>query len=161
MRRFQRVRSISVIGLRGSCWWAAPQPRLLPHCIIAGVGEGRQTYICPPSSTRDSDEERGNGKLVSWAISDRSSAPGLRVQGRAGNYYLVRMGETHKPYSRSCRARNTNYSILARNQARRHWVYSGHYRGTFVAPKNARNAETKRWSRAVPIPATSLIGFDD
>jgi hypothetical protein len=31
--------------------------------------------------------------------------------------------------------RNTNYSILARNQARRHWVYSSHYSGTFVAQK--------------------------
>jgi hypothetical protein len=40
-------------------------------------------------------------------------------------------------------------------------VYSGHYPGIFVAPKNARNAETKRQSRAVPIPATSLIGFVD
>jgi hypothetical protein len=85
MRRFQQVRSISVIGLRGSCWWAAPQLRLLPHHNIAGVGEGRQTYVCPPSSTWDSDKERGNEKLVSWAISDRSSAPGLRVQGRAEN----------------------------------------------------------------------------
>ncbi len=32
---------------------------------------------------------------------------------------------------------------------RRHWVYSGHYPRIFVAPKNARNAETKRWSGAV------------
>jgi hypothetical protein len=64
MRRFQRVHSISVIGLRGGCWWAAPQPRLLPRHNIAGVGEGRQTYVCPPSSTRDSDEERGRRKLI-------------------------------------------------------------------------------------------------
>ncbi len=66
--------------------------------IIAGVGEGRQTSVCPSSSTWDSDEERGNDKLVSWAISDRSRTPGSRVRGRAGNQYLVRMGETHKPY---------------------------------------------------------------
>jgi hypothetical protein len=50
-----------------------------------------------------------------------------RVRGRAGNYYLIRMGETHKPYFRLRRALNTNYSILARNQARRHRVYSGNY----------------------------------
>jgi hypothetical protein len=31
MRRFQRARSILVMGLRGSYWWAALQPRLLPH----------------------------------------------------------------------------------------------------------------------------------
>jgi hypothetical protein len=45
----------------------------------------------------------------------------------------------------------TLISMLAHNQLRRHWVYSKHYPGTFVAPKNAQNAETKRWSGAVPI----------
>jgi hypothetical protein len=35
-------------------------------------------------------------------------------------------------------------------------VYSGHYPGTFVAPKNAQNAETKRWSGARPIPLLAL-----
>ncbi len=94
----------------------------------------RQTYVFPISSRVEEWDRR---KLVDWAISDPSSAPCLRVRGRAGNQYLVRMGGTHKAYSRSRIARNTNYSILARNQARRHWVYSGHYPGTFVAPKNA------------------------
>jgi hypothetical protein len=37
------------------------------------------------------------------------------------------MGETHRPYSRLRRVLNTNYSLLARNQARRHRVYSGNY----------------------------------
>jgi hypothetical protein len=60
------------------------------------------------------------------------------------------------PFSRSRRARNTNYSILARNQARRHGVYSGHYPETFVAPKNAQNAETKRRAGAVPILLLAL-----
>jgi hypothetical protein len=31
MRRLQRASSILVMGLCGSCWWAAPQPRLLPR----------------------------------------------------------------------------------------------------------------------------------
>ncbi len=53
--------------------------------------------------------------------------------------------------------RATLISILARNQARRHWVYSGHYPGTLVAPKNAQNAETKRRSGAVPIPLLALL----
>ncbi len=35
-------------------------------------------------------------------------------------------------------------------------MYSGHYPGTFVAPKNERNAETKRRSGAVPIPLLAL-----
>jgi hypothetical protein len=55
-----------------------------------------------------------------------------------------------------CAERITLFSILARNQAGRHWVYSGHYPRIFVAPKNARNAETKHWSRAVPILLLAL-----
>jgi hypothetical protein len=66
--------------------------------------------------------------------------------------------ETHRPYSRLRRAHNT-ISILARNQAGRHWVYSGHYPRIFVAPKNAPNAETKRWSGAVPIPLLALLAL--
>jgi hypothetical protein len=62
----------------------------------------------------------------------------------------------HRPYSRSRRACNT-ISILARNQAGRHWVYSGHYPRIFVAPKNARNTEPKCWSGAVPIPLLALL----
>ena len=38
-------------------------------------------------------------------------------------------------------------------------MYSGHYPGTFVAPKNARNAETKRRSGAVPIPLLALLAL--
>jgi hypothetical protein len=38
-----------------------------------------------------------------------------------------------------------------RNLVERHWVYSGHYPRIFVTPRNARNAETKHRSGAVPI----------
>jgi hypothetical protein len=58
-----------------------------------------------------------------------------------------------------CAERATLISILARNQARRHWVYSEHHPGTFVARKNAKNAETKRWSGAVPIPLLALLAL--
>ncbi len=61
----------------------------------------------------------------------------------------------HRPYSRLRRVRNT-ISILDRNQAGGHWVYSRHYPRIFIAPKNAWNAETKRWSGAVPIPLLAL-----
>ncbi len=75
----------------------------------------------------------------------------LRVQAKKQETrYLARMGETHRPYSRLLRVQNT-ISILARNQVGRHRVYPGHYPRIFVAPKNARNAETKRRSGAVPI----------
>jgi hypothetical protein len=55
--------------------------------------------------------------------------------------------------------RITLSSILAHNQVGRHWVYSGHYPRIFVAPKNAQNAETKRWSGAVPIPLIALLAL--
>jgi hypothetical protein len=35
-------------------------------------------------------------------------------------------------------------------------MYSGHYPRIFIAPKNARNAETKRQSGAEPIPLLAL-----
>ncbi len=60
-------------------------------------------------------------------------------------------GETHRPYSTSRRAWNTNFILARQSWAERHWVYSGHYPRIFVAPKNAQNAETKHWSGAVPI----------
>jgi hypothetical protein len=40
-------------------------------------------------------------------------------------------------------------------------LYPRHYSGIFVAPLDARNAETKHQSGAVPSPTTSLIGFDN
>jgi hypothetical protein len=69
-----------------------------------------------------------------------------RMRGRAGNKVPSTYGETHKALLQIAQSANTNYSILARSQARRHWVYSGHYPGTFDAPKNAQNAETKHQS---------------
>jgi hypothetical protein len=50
----------------------------------------------------------------------------------------------------------TLISILAHNQVGRHWVYSGHYPRIFIAPKNARNTETKHQSGAVPILLLAL-----
>jgi hypothetical protein len=69
--------------------------------------------------------------------------------------YLARMGKRIGPTQNAHSAQH-QISILARNQARRHWVYSGHYPRIFIAPKNAQNAETKRRSGAVPIPLLAL-----
>jgi hypothetical protein len=57
-RRFQRAPSIWE-GSVAAAFWAVPQPRLLPRHNIAGIGEGRQTYVGPPISTQDSYKERG------------------------------------------------------------------------------------------------------
>ncbi len=89
---------------------------------------------------------------------------GLRPQRRtllkeagkeAGNQVPSTYEETHRPYSRARRAHDT-FSILVRNQVGKHWVHTGHYPRIFVAPKNARNAETKRRAGAVPIPLLAL-----
>ncbi len=69
--------------------------------------------------------------------------------------YLASMGKRIGPTQTAQSAQHL-ISILARNQARRHWVYSGHYPRIFVAPKNARNAKTERWSGAVPILLLAL-----
>jgi hypothetical protein len=68
---------------------------------------------------------------------------------------LARMGKCVDP-TQSAQSAQHLISILARNQARRHWVYSGHYPRIFIAPKNARNAEIKRRSGAVPILLIAL-----
>jgi hypothetical protein len=82
-----------------------------------------------------------------------------RVQGEEqGTRYLAGMGKRTGPTQNAQSAQHL-ISILARNQARGHWVYSGHYPRIFVTPKNAQNAETKRRSGAVPIPLLALLAL--
>ncbi len=69
--------------------------------------------------------------------------------------YLARMGKRIGP-TPECAEHATLISILGRNQVGRHWVYSGHYPRIFVTSKNARYAETKRQSGAVPILLLAL-----
>jgi hypothetical protein len=93
---------------------------------------------------------------LSIGRSKTAAAHVARVQGdEQETSYLARMGKCIGPTQNAQSAQHL-VSILARNQARRHWVYSGHYPRIFVAPKNAQNAETKRRSGAVPIPLLAL-----
>ncbi len=66
---------------------AVPQPRLLPCHNKAGVKEGRQTSTGSPTSTRDSDKERGTLVLARQlcAIKDRCSARCRGAGWGAGN----------------------------------------------------------------------------
>ncbi len=158
MRRFQHVRIILIIGLRGSCWCAAPQLRLLPRASLQElVKEGRHMSALhlQLGTAMKNRVMRSSSLCVQWP----QQRTWLKGAGQSRKLVSSMYGGTHKPYSRSRRARNTNYSILARNQARRHWVYSGHYPGSFVTPNNAQNAETKRWSGAVPIPQLALLAL--
>ncbi len=61
----------------------------------------------------------------------------------------------------SCKSTDTNLLLASVTKWEDIGLYSGHYSGVFVAPMNARNAETKHQSGAVPNPTTSLIDFDD
>jgi hypothetical protein len=88
--------------------------------------------------------------------SKTAAAHVARVRGEEQETrYLARMGKCSGPTQNAQSAQHL-ISILARNQARRHWVYSGHYPRMFIAPKNARNAETKHQAGAVPIPLLAL-----
>jgi hypothetical protein len=100
-------------------------------------------------------------KSISSSIrqSKTAAAHVARVRGKEQETrYLARMGKCIGPTQNAQSAQHL-ISILARNQARRHWVYSGHYPRIFVTPKNAQNAETKCWSGAVPILLLALLAL--
>ncbi len=100
-------------------------------------------------------------KSISLSIGQSKTAAAhvARVQGKEQEIrYLARMGKRIGP-TQNAQSVQHLISILARNQARRHWVYSGHYPRIFIAPKNAQNAETKRRSGAVPILLLALLAL--
>ena len=93
---------------------------------------------------------------LSGGQSKTAAAHIARVRGKEQETrYLARMGKRIGP-TQNAQSVQHLISVLARNQARRHWVYSGHYPRIFAAPKNARNAETKHRSGAVPIALLAL-----
>jgi hypothetical protein len=61
----------------------------------------------------------------------------------------------------SCRSTDMNLLLASITKWEDIGLYSGHYSRVFVAPANARNAETKHQSGAVSNPTTSLINFKD
>jgi hypothetical protein len=94
--------------------------------------------------------------LLVWQLKT-SAVHVARVRGEEQETrYLAHMGKCIDPTQNAQSAQHL-ISILTCYQARRHWVYSGHYPRIFVAPKNAQNAETKHWSGAVPIPLLALL----
>jgi hypothetical protein len=104
---------------------------------------------------------RGNfsGKVLASqteAASARSYGAGQRTRIK----YQLHMGRYNGPIQVMQEHRH-EYTISKCHQVGRHGLYSGHYSGVFVAPTNARNAETKHQSGAVPNPTTSLISFDN
>ncbi len=113
---------------------------------------------------RTMDNSEGTGLKVLacqlFGIKDCCSAHCKDVGQGAANKVPRAYGGNAEGLLLTCRARNTIYSIFARNQARRHWVYSGNYPEHLSLP---RTHETQKpsVSQGLSDPATSLIGFDD
>ncbi len=91
---------------------------------------------------------------------DRCSAHCKGAGQKAGNKVPRAYGGNAEGLLGTRRVLNTINSILARNQARRHWVYSGNYPEHSSLP---RTHETQKLSvsQGLTNPATSLIAFDD
>ncbi len=70
-----------------------------------------------------------------FAIKDRCSAHCKGVGQGAGDKVPRAYGGNAEGLLRTHRARNNVNSILARNQARRHWVYSGNNPENLLLPR--------------------------
>ncbi len=137
------------IGLRGSCWWAAPQPGDL----------SLQSINTRPSTWEQLREEGQSLMLGIGAIIVTCHAAHMaRVQCKVGIKCLSCTEEQEGP-TQDTQNRGHEFHMGTCDQVGRHEPYSGHYSGVFIAPKNAQNAKTKHQhqSGAVPIllPAIS------
>ncbi len=110
------------------------------------------------------DNSEGTGSKVLarqlFVIEDRCSARCKGVGQGAGNKVPRAYRGNAEGILGMRRARNTIYSILAHNQARRHWVYSGNYPEHSLLPR-AHETQKPSVSQGLTHPATSLIGFDN
>jgi hypothetical protein len=161
-RGSQRI-LVSWFGLHGHSLGAVPQPRLHPHQVfIAGILGEAQTCVCSPSSTRDSSDLKG--QLLAWKfwlLRKKLPAHVAVVRGKERESTTECIWEDTTTLFELCRSRDMNLLLASITKWEDIGLYSGHYSGVFIAPENARNAETKHQSEAVPNPTTSLIGFDD
>jgi hypothetical protein len=84
-----------------------------------------------------------------------------RVRGKEqGTRYLERTGKTQRAYSERAERETLLIFILARNQARRHRMYSGNYPEHSSLPR-MHETQKPSVSQGLTNPATSPIGFDD
>jgi hypothetical protein len=104
---------------------------------------------------------RGNFSMKVWASQiEAASAHSYGAGQRTRINYQLHMGRYNGPVQ-VVQKHGHESTNSKRCQVGRHGLYSGHYSGVFVAATNARNAETKCQSGAVPNPTTSLIGFNN
>ncbi len=77
------------------------------------------------TTLKDGAESISSSSLRSKAT---AAAHFARVRGEEqGTRYLEHTGEMQRAYSEHAEHKTLFISILARNQARRYWVYSGNY----------------------------------
>jgi hypothetical protein len=80
----------------------------------------------------------------------------VRCEARIKCLSCIEKQEGPTQVTRKC---GHEFHIGARKQVGRHGLYSGHFSGVFVAPKNAQNAESKHQSGAVPILLLALLAL--
>jgi hypothetical protein len=135
--------------------------------VAVACGQLHNLGTCPFKSvntrtrtdTGTSSERKGR---VSLHWGNRSDSPySARCYGavRSGNQVPVSYREMRRPHSR-CMKVQTRIFILARNQARRHRVYSGNYPEHSSLP-GTHETQKPSVSQGLTSPATSLIGFDN
>jgi hypothetical protein len=163
MRRFQRARSISdktrwqLLG--GQCHNLGS----FPCCIIDEIaGEGQTSWLYSIFELRRTLKDGGRKYLLVGLCDRRQPLQrtllGCGVRSREQGTFTY--GGNAEGLLRTRRARNTINIILGRNQARRHWVYSGNYPEHSLLP---RTHETQKPSinQGLTDPATTLISFND
>jgi hypothetical protein len=130
MRRFQQARCISDRTPWQLLGGQFHNLGSFPCCIIVQfAGEG-QTCVCTPSLNYGWLWGTGAESISSSGLQSKATAAAhiARVRDKEqGTRYLERTGETQRAYSERTERKTLLIFILARNQARRHWMYSGNY----------------------------------
>ncbi len=134
-----------------------------PCCnIVQFAGEG-QTCVCTLSLNYGWLWGMGTKSISSSGLRSKVTAAAhiARVRGKEqGTRYLERTGETQRAYSECAERETLLIYIVAHNQARRHWMYSGNYPEHSSLPR-MHETQKPSVSQGLTNPTTSLIGFGD
>jgi hypothetical protein len=145
MRRFQQDRSIldrtpwQLLGGQFHNLGSFPC-----RIIVQFAGEG-QTCVCTPSLNYGWLWGTGAESISSSGLQSKATAAVhiARVRGKEqGTRYLERTGEMQRAYTERAERETLLIFILARNQARRHWMYLGNYPERLLLPRMHKMQKT-------------------